>query len=154
MKVDNELETMAAKLMQEVNPQKIEDGARDILSWIQDAVGDMANEYHSAWANDKWNTKIKQAKKNGINDIRGWLADEYYNDVDTLQDLCGDRIHDKCIEILRRNEKPLNDMLFIALCMRMRQTAHPPLISALKKLIKPHVENIEKWRKTLQKHTS
>lgn len=142
------------KLVRELEPEKIKEGARDICSWVQDAVGDMANEYHSAWADDKWDKKIKQAKKDRVIDIKGWLADEYYNDVDTLQDLCGDRIHDKCIEILGRYENPYNDMLFIILCLEIKEIAHPALIKALDKLKKPHEENIERWLKTLLKPTS
>jgi len=153
-KVDHELMLVGIELIQHVKPEKIEDGAQDILSWIQDAVGDMANEYHSAWADDKWNKKIKQAKKDKVIDIKGWLADEYYNDVGTLQDLCGDRIHDKCIEILGKYEKPHNDIVFILLCMEMKRIAHPALIQALGKLVKPHMENLKKWKKTLQKPTS
>jgi hypothetical protein len=152
-KIDHDLMLAGIDLIKHVKPEKIEDGAQDILSWIQDAVGDMANEYHS-FVDDKWSGKIRKAEREGVIDIKGWLADEYYNDVDTLQDLCGDRIHDKCNEILGKYEKPQNDMVFIILCMEMRQVAHPALIRALDKLVKPHMENIKKWKKTLQKPTS
>jgi hypothetical protein len=37
---------------------------------------------------------IQKARKDGVRDLRGWLADYLYNDPDTLRDLASDKIHD------------------------------------------------------------
>ena len=153
-KADIELIKACVNLIGELKNEKIKDGVDDILSWVQDAVGDMAHEYNHLWTESKWNKKIQHAKEEGTIDITGWLADEYYNDVDTLQDLCGDRIHDKCIEILGRYEQPKSDMLFIILCEMIKEAAHPALMKAMDKLMIPHLEYIQKWKKTLQKRIS
>jgi len=72
---------------------QIKDAANEIISWLQDAVGDVAYSMDEE-GDDKWNKRIKKAKRNGVTDIKGWLADELYNDVGTLCDMTGDRIHD------------------------------------------------------------
>ena len=145
---------MGIKLSREFDTEKIEESANDICLWIQDAVGDMANDYSYLCMDSKWSAKIEQAKKNKVIDLKGWLADEYYNDVSTLEDLCGDRIHDAATQILGRYEQPYHDMVFVLVCMEMKKRSHPALIRALKKMEKRHRESIDKWKKTTQKPTS
>jgi len=78
---------------------EIQSLATEIDSWLQDAVGDCAGYDEKTLLvnirhDEKAMAKVKQAKKDGVVDICGWYADEIYNDVDTLCDLTGDRIHD------------------------------------------------------------
>lgn len=69
--------------------------ARHIHSWLQEAMGDLADAVYGA-GDPKWDKRIKQAKKSGVRDLKGWLADELYNDVDVLYDLLGDKVSDEC----------------------------------------------------------
>jgi hypothetical protein len=156
-KFDIEFKTwaVAINLLQIIKVEKIDDAADEICNWVQDAVGDMANDYQS-FVDDKWTAKIKKAKRNHVTDIKGWLADEYFNDVDTLEDLCGDRIHDAATQILKSkySTEPYHDIVFILICMEMEKRAHPALIRALNRMRMRHMESIEKWKKTMQKPTS
>lgn len=85
-----------------MNQQEVNNAAHEIDSWLQDAVGDLAYGY-SGWDDiesnfgdkPKWKRRIKQAKAWPVKDINGWLADELYNDWETLSDLIGDRIFDE-----------------------------------------------------------
>ena len=122
----------------------IEEKASDIVNWLQDAVGDCA---HSSDPDDymdpKWVRKIKKAKKDGVRDIKGWLADEYYNDVDTLKDLAGDRIHDAATELCTTTQaipegQKEHNLLFIKICEAMKDRAHTALVTALRSMIREH----------------
>lgn len=73
--------------------------AQRIRSHLQDAVGDIASDMLSGsggFNDDKWDKKIKKARKAKVQDMHGWLADELYNDPDTLQDLMGDKLYEEC----------------------------------------------------------
>ena len=115
----------------------IEQKADEISQWLQDAVGDLA--YTCDLLDEKWRKKVRDAKKNGVQDIKGWLADEYYSDVDTLQDLAGDRIYDAASELTGRMTNRADDtehnLHFIAIAEKMKEHAHPALVKALDKLI-------------------
>jgi hypothetical protein len=84
-----------------MNQQEVNSAAHDISSWLQDAVGDVAYGCET-WDDVEfnfgdlhgWKKKIKEAKAWPVTDIRGWLADELYNEKDTIKDLIGDRIFD------------------------------------------------------------
>ena len=149
-----ELTAIGIRFVMGLEPEKIKSAASDICSWVQDAVGDMANDYSYLCMDSQWSAKVERAKKDGITDLKGWLADEYYNDVDTLEDLCGDRIHDAATQTLGRYEQPFHDMIFVLICLEMEKHSHPALIRALKKMRKRHRESIDKWKKTTQKPTS
>jgi hypothetical protein len=76
------------------DPQAV---ARLLLSHLADAVGDVASSMlEFPDMADKWEGKIKKAKKSGVQDLRGWLADEIYNDAESIEDLIGDKLHDEC----------------------------------------------------------
>jgi len=112
----------------------INEKASEILSWIQDAVGDLSSDVN--FLDDKWTKKVKAAKRSGVRDIQGWLADEYYNDVDTLQDLCGDRIFDAASQLSPGPyDKAKHDVAFVAIAEEMKKHAHTALVTALDKLI-------------------
>ncbi len=71
--------------------------ASDVRSYVETAVGEMASDMtgpSSGFLDEAWSKKIKAAKRNGVRDIQGWLADELYSDADTLSDLIGDRLCD------------------------------------------------------------
>ena len=120
----------------------IAEKARNIAQWLQDAVGDLAYCCDLDFMDSTWRKRVKRAKKDGVIDIKGWLADEYYNDVDTLQDLVGDRIYDAASKLTRNTNEPGNpvstqehNLHFIAIAEKMKETAHPALVKALDKLI-------------------
>ena len=64
----------------------------ELMSWIEDAIGDVA-DCNLAMMDKKTAKTVNEMNKNGVTDIKGALADELYNDVDTLVDLIGDRIY-------------------------------------------------------------
>jgi hypothetical protein len=71
--------------------------AREVLQFAQDAVGDIASDMlsmSSGFLDDEWKRRIAAARQSGVPDLTGWLADELYNDPDTMSDLLGDRIYD------------------------------------------------------------
>jgi hypothetical protein len=66
--------------------------ARNVDNRIQSACYEMASEINDpVYASDPdLKKKIKEAKKLGVTDVSGWLADEYYNDEDLLADFVAD----------------------------------------------------------------
>lgn len=53
--------------------------AQQLSGHLQDACGDLAYEQCRCNFDEASAKKIREAKKNGVKDIPGWLADEYYN---------------------------------------------------------------------------
>jgi hypothetical protein len=99
--------------------------AREVMGFVQSAVGDIASDMlspHSGFLDDQWKRRIAEAKRNGVSDVPGWLADELYNDPDTLSDLLGDRIHDA----VRGNEAEYRRVLD-----ELEKRAHPGLRKAV-----------------------
>lgn len=135
----------------------IDTAADEVHGWVQDAVGDMANSYHD-FLDNKWSKKIKEAKKYGVTDLKGWLADEYYSDPDTLEDLIGDRVYDKATEILGYHEEPQHTLMCDCILEKMRERSHPAMEKAIDSIMERHKhymqENSEKWRKISAKRTS
>ena len=65
---------------------------RGLRSYAEAACGDMAYDAaKSGWGHEEI---ISRLKKRGITDIVGALADEFYNDIDTMSDLLGDQLSD------------------------------------------------------------
>ena len=88
--------------------------ACDLLGWLQEAVGDMAADMTSqgsGFLDDKWDKRIKTAKKAKVRDIVGWLADELYNDADTVSDLLGDKVYDACPGGLMQRAAVYNELV-------------------------------------------
>jgi hypothetical protein len=84
--------------------QAIENQAREIRSWLEDAVGDLGGhdmETIKMCVDTEVLVKVEQAIKDGVTDVPGWLADYYFNDIDTLHDFTGDRIHDASYDVIR-----------------------------------------------------
>ena len=108
--------------------EEIETVAYEIESWLQDAAGDMAYGAMDGYFSyeDPWEAKIKKAKESGVIDVEGWLADEIYDDVDTICDLCGDRIYDEC-----KN----NHENYIAIAEEIKIGGHTSLVIAMNQLI-------------------
>jgi hypothetical protein len=69
--------------------------AGQIEGHLSDACADVAaNLIRFPDLDEKWAKKVKAAKRKGVSDVAGWLADEIYNDADSVQDLIGDQLHD------------------------------------------------------------
>lgn len=75
--------------------------AREIANHVDAAVGQVAydnwetfQDMGKCW-DEETTAHIKRLQREGVRDIPGRLADDLYNDADTLQDLMGDQIHDK-----------------------------------------------------------
>lgn len=81
-----------------MNQSEITQAAREIGAWLEDAVGDCAFEASESDIvfsyGDKYAKKIKDARRNGVVDLTGWLADELYNDPNVVSDIVGDRLFD------------------------------------------------------------
>ena len=78
----------------------------DLMSWLQDAMGDVA-DCEIQMMREETAKIVNELNKFGCEDIKGALADRLYNNVDTLVDLIGDQIYglpnrkeilDDCIE--------------------------------------------------------
>ncbi len=74
---------------------------QEILNWIGVYCSEGASAYYDynkktafCWDGDEWVQKTEKARKNGVRDLQGWLADEMYNDVGLLQDIVGDKVYD------------------------------------------------------------
>lgn len=69
----------------------------EVRSHVETACGEMASDMvspSSGFLDNTWAKRIKAAKRKGVRDIQGWLADELFNDPATVADLMGDRIYD------------------------------------------------------------
>lgn len=122
----------------------IDQAATRVDSWIQDAVGDMADAYRHSFFGSEYRKKVDQAKKDGVIDIKGWLADEYYNDVAILRDMLGDRVFDEACSITRDSNSPAFELVYIEICKKMKESAHKAMKAALDMLIEDHSERYEK----------
>jgi len=60
-----------------------------IVSHVENAVSEVAYSYP-----DEFPELVKRGRKQGVRDIRGWLADELYNDPDMVCDLAGDALYE------------------------------------------------------------
>lgn len=69
---------------------QVQAAAAAVVNYVQIAVGEMG---YSEYIQDEWSAEISRAKSRGVTDVGGWLADELYNDVGTVQDLAGDRMY-------------------------------------------------------------
>ena len=62
----------------------------DIANYVVTAVGEIA---YDPFALEDYKDKVTEGKKRGVRDVRGWLADELYNDADLVNDLVGDQLY-------------------------------------------------------------
>ena len=62
----------------------------DIVNHVQTAVGEMG---YCEYTQEDYADLIKKAKRRGVTDIGGWLADELYNNPDVVNDLVGDQLY-------------------------------------------------------------
>jgi hypothetical protein len=114
--------------------EQICNSAREVSQWLQDAVSDLAFGTTYEMLDQKWQKKIEEAKWNGVTDLKGWLADEFYNDISTLCDLSGDRIHD----LAGPYEMPDHAKNKIAIAKKIKETANRALTHAME-------EHIARW---------
>jgi len=116
----------------------VDSKASEVRQYLTDAAGDMGFEcgdpksFH--WQEPDIQKKILEAKKNGVTDIQGWLADEYYSDIVFLQDMSGDRIHDNATEICTVPEQRTAIQIMIAVAVK--ESCHEALSKAMDNLIK------------------
>lgn len=145
--------------------------ADEIYGWIQDAVGDMAGHNDSTvdmnlgFVDEKWKKKVAKARKEGVQDVPGWLADEYYNDVDTLMDLSGDRICDAASTIMhgmglfKEPKNPMHNLtrirLEISVAKELKKHSHRQLEIAMDKHIYRWENYLkEGWQKQVEAETA
>ena len=63
----------------------------DIVNYVQTACGEMG---YDEFMQQEYEVKIDAAKRLGVRDIGGWLADELYNDGEIVEGLVGDKLYD------------------------------------------------------------
>jgi len=124
--------------------EEIKKAADEISSWLQDAAGDSAGyDLEScrtlAAFDDGRKEKIDKFLKDGVDPafVSDCIADDLYDDVGWLQDMTGDRIHDK-------GKGNYANMIAIAKCVEESRYSH----SALKTAMKSH---IKRWEGYLEK---
>jgi len=111
--------------------------AQNVLNQLTCACGDIAActvDYDGnilrqlpGLGDSRWTRRARQAKADGVIDLHGWLADEIYNDSDTIRDYLGDWIHDNCN----------NDVeLYNKVCIELIQIGHSAVKSAAQTLIR------------------
>lgn len=122
---------------------EIKKKADEVESHLEDACGDLGFEHSQSgdmhFGNRGWDEKVKQAKKDGVQDISGWLADEMYNDVDSLCDMSGDRIHDEASNYRIRTLI----QILIALEIKEDRYSHKSLVKAMDSHIKGWKEHLK-----------
>ena len=79
----------------------------DIVNHVQTAVGEMG---YDEFMQEEYASKIKKAKRSGVSDIGGWLADELYNDAGIVGDIVGDQLY--ALIINKYNEDPLDETIW------------------------------------------
>jgi hypothetical protein len=101
-----------------INEKKLKDvretpgsAASEIIMRLQSAVSDLARDQYEEFERDMYSFMLDDkaarlmytAKKDGVRDIIGWLADEYYDDPEQLIDFIGDWTHDYTYDDDERN---------------------------------------------------
>ena len=118
------MRTKVETLLKKDKTKEIEEAAYETSSWIQDAVGDLLPR----------KGMVDKARRDSVQDIRGWSADEYYNDEDTLSDLLGDHIFDHATALAGIKD-PAFSACYIKICEAMLPGAHTAMANVLKRFI-------------------
>ena len=79
----------------------------DIVNHVQTAVGEMG---YCEFTQEDYADLIKKAKRRGVTDIGGWLADELYNNSSLVNDLVADQLFDLISN--KYNEDPMNQAVW------------------------------------------
>lgn len=117
--------------------EKVQQEAREIDSWLQDAMGDLADgmlyggkiDTEDTHLETKFNLMNKEGAPEYV--IKDWLAEELYNDVATMRDMAGDRVHDATCQIQKMH--PTTGKSFNEVFCMVGQALHDRGHSALKK---------------------
>jgi hypothetical protein len=112
-----------------MNENKIKSVVNEIRNFLEAAVGDIASSVieFPDMLEGNMKKKYKLAQKSGCRDLVGYMADEYYNDVDCIQDLIGDRIYD----FVNGNREDYNKV-----CEELVKSSHKALSKAANHLLK------------------
>ncbi len=112
-----------------MDENKIKSVVNEVQNFLEAAVGDIASSVieFPDMLEGNMKKKYKLAQKSGCRDLLGYMADEYYNDVDSIQDLIGDRIYDY-------TNGNMED--YKAVCAVLVNSSHRALAKAAKNLIK------------------
>ncbi len=79
----------------------------DIVNHVQTAVGEMG---YCEFTQEDYADLIKKAKRRGVTDIGGWLADELYNNSSLVNDLVADQLFELISS--KYNEDPMNQAVW------------------------------------------
>jgi predicted amidophosphoribosyltransferase len=79
----------------------------DIVNHVQTAVGEMG---YCKYTQEDYADLIKKAKRRGVTDIGGWLADELYNNSSVVNDLVADQLFELISS--KYNEDPMNQAVW------------------------------------------
>lgn len=106
--------------MKSLTDDEVRERAQTIFHWAQDAVGDIARDSFSDPDADPAATDSK--------------ADSLHNEVELLQDICGNRIFD---------EGQSDPLTMICIAEEVKLIAHEPLQIAMDNLIKGWEERLK-----------
>jgi len=127
--------------MRVILSKAIELAAREVVHWAQNAVGDLGYTYKDTlWDSDSFAArKVAELRESGVEEayIGEALADHMYSDVDTLVDLCGDRIYDEATTIKQDTGKD-HDEIFKLICLEVKSNNDGAMAKAMDKLIERH----------------
>ena len=97
----------------------------DLASNTVDFDGNLTTGIFAAIGDDPWRAKAKEAKRDGIWDLHGWLADQLYNDQPTVKSLLGDWIYD---------ETDGDDVMYNQVCDALIEKGHTAVQFAAEEL--------------------
>jgi len=121
---------------------EIETLAREILNGLEDAAGDMGFSFHPMFCNKRALARWNEMKDEGISIEyrKDAMADWFYDDVDSMADLAGDRIFDAACDLASKSEKT-RDEYFILIANKAKEITYASSIKkAMDKLIERRMQ--------------
>ena len=103
--------------------------AINLIGWFSEACGEMVgydDKELLRFADKEDKKRLMAAKRNGVQDLCGWWADEMYNDPIIAGDVLGDKIFD---------ETSGDPKKMVALCKAVKEVGHTAVKKAMDKMI-------------------
>jgi len=123
--------------------EQIERNVSEMLHGLADAAGDFGYDFHPSFGNPKALIYWNELKKSGVkkDHLKDAMADWFYNDVDTMADLAGDRLHDLACTFTKKMNKKRDELFIILAKEAKKQTYVNAIKKAMDILIERHQRN-------------